>query len=1328
MDGKTKDLLQTYLRRLTNLTTNNRSLLLLRASGDQLVDLQSLSYLNGEKAFDIIRTLIAGRSRKICQVVDARMEENNRLSRKLRLLDRADHFLFEESGVKDLHVGWPFVRGKFNNGTMVRCPLLFFPVTLITRDNDWVLQPREDAGISLNKTFLLAYAFYNKTPPDETLLESTFEDFNSDSTVFRTELYQLLKDKIELHFNPDNFRDELISFETFKRKEMEEGFENGSLKLHPEAVLGIFPQTGSRLVPDYLSLIEQQEFEDLESFFVERGQPRDKESVRVTEAKIFTPFMIDGSQEKAIRNLKEGRSLVVQGPPGTGKSQLIANLIADGMASGLRVLLVSQKRAALDVVYERLAGIGLDAFAGLVHDYRNDRKKIFEKIASQIENIDEFRARNRSVDVILMERRFLQVSHRIDQILEELEEFRQALFSEDECGISAKELYLTSERQGESVNLKQEYQYFDLSKLNSFLLVLKSYVDYASTFEMDGYPWKERVSFSNFHLEDYKSIEACVTSVQREQEMLRKAVREQIPVDINLEEAMALNDRLASFREMLRLLSTPDRFRYFQAMSEQTDEETSQLWLSNMERVCLNCFDEHGVEHSVPSSQLGEIQLALQQRMKARRSFVRRIRWEFFSEHSFLLKRVLVANSLLYDKQGLRTLERRIDNRLNLEHHLTALRQRVWLQDVPVDYQLESVGNWFQAQKDALKSKLILRALREISEGVLPRDYEQKAFVDRLSTVADLLDSIPAKVAGWSRYLSSFQLRQLAGNAGAQHEFLSTLKRDFDSLCEFDKLKESLQDYERSVISKLIGQLHAWDYANFEHLFQNSIRLAWLDHIETKFPALRIVSTLRISQLEEELQSITVEKRKLSREITQVKARERIYDQLEYNRLSNRITYRDLQHQVTKKRKIWPLRRAITEYGDELLRLLPCWMASPESVSAIFPMQGLFDLVLFDEASQCFSERGIPAMYRGRQILVAGDSKQLRPNDLYVVRWSDDQEERSPESDADSLLDLVSRYLPTVTLTGHYRSRSPELIDFSNAHFYGRRLQMLPDREQLNAHQPAIRYHRVEGVWEDQTNPVEAEAVVALVESMIHEPITRSIGIITFNAPQQTLIQDRLEKAGLPSGNEQIFVKNIENVQGDERDVIIFSIGYAPDKHRKFHMQFGSLNVDGGENRLNVAITRARDQIIIVSSILPEQLKTGETLNPGPKLLKAYLQFACEVSDGKFAPSGGPQRDYNSHWYLRKKIVAGHTGVDGVEIIESRYPFSDVLVRRDGLYTGVLVTDDEDYHQAFSMKDPHATVPLLQEKKHWISKRVFSRNVWLSPEEFYTEISKFTYR
>jgi hypothetical protein len=1333
MPDTSKTILSTYLRRLTNLSGNNRSLLLLKLHAEQLIDVNEFSFLNGEPSFEIINALIGGRNKKICQVLDSRMESNNNASRKLKKLQRIDRFIFEERGSNDLHIGWPFIRGKFSDGSAVRCPLLYFPVTIVQEGQHWALHPRKDAGITLNKSFLLAFSFYNQVKLDEDLLDTSFEEFDVDSRVFRTQLYQLLRDKIEINFNPDNFQDTLIPFDEFNKQSFEDAHHNGELKLYPEAVLGIFPQAGSQLVPDYLKLIESDAISDLEDFFVARNvldtndlQPKLLNHT-ISEEKIYTPFVLDAYQENAIKAIKNGHSIVVQGPPGTGKSQLICNLLADAIASGKKALLVCQKRAALDVVYARLKEINLGDFLGLVHDFRNDRKDIYSKIATQIEGIEDFKTQNRSVDVIQTERKFFQLCRRIDQIAEELEEFKFALFDDKECGLSVKELYLTSDLDEPSLNIKQEYQYFTFSEVPNFLRRMKVYSKYASWMEEPSYLWRDRKSFANLNVSDQKEIENTIREVPRYQQRISAEVEKLIGVGLNLEDCGSLFLKEDDMLGMISVLKDEDTYRYFQGMVNELDDETSLLWLANTERVILNCYNGSHPEITLPTNQLGKFQEVLQQCMDARGNIIRYIRWELFSKEKTFVRSVLDANELPYNKIGLNILEQRIDNRLNLEHHLTALKSKSWLIEIPTDHKKDSIKVWFEKQKLAARAKLVFSTFREINQAINVQKHTLKEFNTLIRDLLFVIRDVPEKKGVWLNHITQYQLKQLIHEPPLCDEFIKTLARDFDNICEYDRLKEELTFYEKETLFKLYDHVGKWDALEMERLFQNSLRLAWIDHIETKYPILRAVSSMKMQELQEELGQRVEEKQMLSKQILLVRARERVYESLEYNRLNNLVTYRDLLHQVSKRKKIWPIRKLIANFHYELFQLMPCWMASPESVSAIFPMANIFDLVIFDEASQCFSERGIPAMYRGKQVVVAGDDKQLQPSELYQVRW--DEEKESPDLEVDSLLELSERYLPTVHLQGHYRSQSLELIDFSNIHFYEGRLQLLPDREVMNRHEPAIEYNNVGGIWENQTNEIEARAVAKKVFEILDVNPSKEIGVVTFNAPQQMLVLDCVEEEAVAAGKvipKSLFVKNIENVQGDEKDFIIFSIGYAPDKQGKMVMQFGSLNAAGGENRLNVAVTRAREKIILITSINPEQLKTDEIKNDGPKLLRKYLAYAQQVSRREYRPRVGHRSAHTAEWFLNSRLQQwSKERMQDFVFDKDALPYTDMSVMQSDKHVGVILTDDVRYFSSPSAKDVHAYTPALLTRKNWKYHMVFSRNFWKDKEKMESDLIFF---
>ena len=1331
MTEPAKNILSTYLRRLTNLSGNNRSLLVLRLGGDQLVDVKDFSHLNGEPSFSLIAALIAGESKRVCPILDSRMESNNLVSGRLKKLQRTERLLFEETGSRDLHVGWPFVRGKFLDGTLIRCPLLYFPVQLLEEGQHWVIRPRKDAGITLNKSFFLAFSFFNDVQLDEELIETNFEEFDTDSTVFRTQLYQLLKDKIEINFNAANFQDELESFRIYKRDEFDQEQRAGELKLFPEAVLGIFPQAGSQLVPDYLSLMEDHRVPDLDAFFTSKAikgiQPNGSASEQISEENIYTPFSLDAWQEQAIHAVKNGRSIVVQGPPGTGKSQLICNLLADAIASGRKALLVCQKRAALDVVYARLKDMGLADFLGLVHDFRNDRKTIFQKIGQQIEAIEEFKARNRSIDAIQTERKFFQLCRRLDQVRDTLEEFKFALFDDKECGVSVKELYLTSDIAAETINIKQEYQYFPFSDVSSFLRRMKAYAMYASALDYDHSVWSERKSFADLSVRDQAEIEKIIVDIPKYQEQISREVDQLLGIGLNVEDCISLHHKEDDILGMISVLKDDDVYRYFQAMSAETDDDTSLVWLANLERVTLSCFAEEMPEVSLPLEQLGTFIEVLHQCTNARRKLIPWIKWELAGKEKFLVKRVLVANDLGYNTAGLTALERRVDSRLNLEHNLTELRNRPWLIEIPPGYDKSELRTWFEKQKLAMRAKLVFNTLREITGVLNVHRPNRQAFIALFRNLLGVIKEVPDRRKMWYTYLSPFQVKQLVLDPARQSEYLAALRLDFDNLCEYDKLNQELKDFERDVVIRLRDSVGGWRVPDMEERFLASLRLAWIDHIETKYPILRSVSSMKMDELQQQLQASVEEKRTLSKEILLLRARERVCENIEYNRVNNQVTYRDLRHQVTKKKKIWPIRKLFAAYHYELFQLMPCWMASPESVSAIFPMTELFDIVIFDEASQCFAERGLPAIFRGKQVVIAGDDKQLKPSELYQVRWED--EEENPDTEVDSLLELAGRYLETVHLQGHYRSKALELIEFSNVHFYNGRLQLLPDRELLNGHVPAIEYQKVAGVWNNQTNDVEADAVVRRVIQLLKDHPEKDMGVVTFNASQQMLILDKLEATAKVEGMElppSLFVKNIENVQGDEKDIIIFSVGYAPDKQGKMAMQFGSLNTAGGENRLNVAVTRARERIIVVTSVMPEKLRVAKTKGDGPRILRKYLEYAWEVDQRQFRPRAHYTSGQSADWYLNNRLKKwGDARLPHFDFEVNGLPYADISVQQEGKHIGLILTDDSRYFTSVSVKDVHAYTPALLSLKRWKYHMVYSRNFWKDRQRVEEELMLF---
>jgi len=355
---------------------------------------------------------------------------------------------------------------------------------------------------------------------------------------------------------------------------------------------------------------------------------------------------------------------------------------------------------------------------------------------------------------------------------------------------------------------------------------------------------------------------------------------------------------------------------------------------------------------------------------------------------------------------------------------------------------------------------------------------------------------------------------------------------------------------------------------------------------------------------------------------------------------SNSRRIMDVKRILESSRKL-SVKAFIDVFQVELLNNVRVWMMTPEVVSAIIPLvYGMFDLVIFDEASQMYVEKGIPAIYRAKKVVIAGDTKQLRPSSLGIGRLEDDDEFyeedvlKDVSMDAKSLLDLARYKYKETILNYHYRSVFEELIAFSNHAFYEGKLIVSPN--QFESKKPPIEYVYVkDGIFDNRRNEEEAKSVIKLIKKVFRErENNETIGVITFNSTQRDMIENLIDEELFKRSKYQkqfekelfrqddgedtsLFVKNIENVQGDERDIIIFSMGYARNPDGYIRRSFGWLNNDGGQNRLNVAISRAKKKIYFVSSLYPEELKVEDLKSTGPKMLKNYMRYCYYISSKK---------------------------------------------------------------------------------------------------------------
>jgi hypothetical protein len=340
----------------------------------------------------------------------------------------------------------------------------------------------------------------------------------------------------------------------------------------------------------------------------------------------------------------------------------------------------------------------------------------------------------------------------------------------------------------------------------------------------------------------------------------------------------------------------------------------------------------------------------------------------------------------------------------------------------------------------------------------------------------------------------------------------------------------------------------------------------------------------------------------------------------------------EFRRRAEQRRMRWSVRRMVEEFWDRGLgTLLPVWLCSPETVASAFPLRaGMFDLVVFDEASQCTLAHGLTVAYRGKTVVVAGDEQQLPPSNLWNASLEDEDDVGDEVVSEESLLSRARSAGSDMPLLWHYRSRFPQLIQFSNTTFYKGALKVAPvPVPQL---QPAaLEWVRAAGTWDKRENAAEAHLAVELIERYLREHPDRSIGVITLNRQQSDRIEDLvLERAERSPAFRELwdramqrdmdarpFVRNLENVQGDERDVILLSVAYSADASGRVPLRFGALTVGGGERRLNVAVSRARQKMVVLCSFDPEtQLQVEDSKSEGARALREYLVYASRGGEG----------------------------------------------------------------------------------------------------------------
>ena len=1057
----------------------------------------------------------------------------------------------------------------------------------------------------------------------------------------------------------------------------------------------------------------------------------------------FCPMDADSSQLAAVFAADDGTSLVLQGPPGTGKSQTITNLISQCIAQGKTVLFVAEKMAALEVVHRRLCTVGLEPFCLELHSNKARKKQVIEQLgkalnAAASRSQDDWQREagrlqglrqelNRYVGALHRPRSFgrsvfqatsrLIGLHKVSQVpvdfghpesvdRERLEELREAV-----AGLQAslEEVPVPTEHRWRAVS-EEDPSPIVLSKLPmqvDQLGQLARRVEAAANglsaqlgLPPGGWSWER--------LEALEQMGALLAASPHPPEplLLEEDWYSIRTMALRLVELGRRRDdlwnRLAG-RYGVGLLHL-DLLDLWLKYNRWSVASPPVAWL--MTRSVRKALGQVAVAGLPPFREIGEnLRLALAVREDG-------LDIGEACEEADSVALFWHGGRADWDRQEL------------VVQWIDRLRAAAWT--------LCSQNNetWFLAwTKIAMRAGVGVEAA-EPERNLSLRFDEYRALLAELrgareSLVAEL--KLDESVA-WGDQSDQGLLRRIEELVSAWRDDL----RGLNAWCAFLRARQRAETVGLTPLVAAVedGTVHP---GRVGQAFERSFYEWWLHATVGGDEELRGFHSAEHNRKITRFRKLDKQVIKLTSDLIRARAASRVPTLQGRTVASSEMGI--LRRELKKKRRHLPPRKLFGKIPNLLPRLKPCFLMSPLSVSQFLDVSmPRFDLVVFDEASQVPVWDAIGALARGKKAVVVGDSKQLPPTSFFQKVDDEDAPTEDDLVDLESILDeCAATQMPTLSLRWHYRSRHEGLIAFSNQNYYENRLNTFPCAAHEVEGLGVSWRHVPDGVYDragKRSNAAEARAVVAEIVKRLKDPKQRhrSIGVVTFSMAQQNLIDDLLEEERnkdqevdrwLNEGDEPVFVKNLENVQGDERAVMLFSICYGPDQNGRVYMNFGPLNKDGGQRRLNVAITRAREEVIVFSTLQPDQMNIKHSSPPGVKDLKLFLEYADKgppALEREALPGqpGGFDSPFEEavHEALEKRgwQVDSQVGCSGYRI--------DLGVHdpdRQGSYLLGVECDGATYHSAATARDRDRLREQVLRGLGWEIHRIWSTDWWIDP-------------
>ena len=932
---------------------------------------------------------------------------------------------------------------------------------------------------------------------------------------------------------------------------------------------------------------------------------RSSDEAYIGEERMYLPISADSSQYSAIYD-SLSKSFVLHGPPGTGKSQTITNIIANNIVRGRRVLFVAEKMAALSVVHRRLQNIGLGDFCLELHSNKANKNQVLGHIINTLSLADT-----------ATEQDLAEKAAEIAVPLEKLQKELEAMHRKRYLGFSLYQAildYFANENAPDCLNIDSLfYEKLTESSFNNYLDVLTELSLRAKECgDIEKSPFRHIGSFA-YDDKWRQDGESVLEIYLLELKHLRQYARNLLPL-FNMRTVSLTSVKLRALYDICKLLGL-ECVRAFFAYCDKKGEEAgaSAGSAAGDAKGLLDSFREALKKHKMLTSEYVSKYGAYPADVPEK-------------ELDEAVKTGSIPRSV---KKLIPSSVEKNDRTLYLEflakceaNRLTLLRRRDELARVFGMETPELSGVADRAEKLAALYDCASRLYAEFDAGLFNEsciELTRYGLHRYISFFIAAYDGCERAGAAFSEVFSTGDF--LGGDdIGARIEYVTNVQKNLDYIPSWCRYQEMVEKCRRSgfdfILEPLdVGEISAADILSCfkKCVYYNFVKSElYLDDVLCQFSGLTLEEAAnKFKNLTEEYERLTRQElyRKLVAELPRA-------DTTGDHNLERVILMRAEKTNM----KGTTLRGLFKQIPNVLKACCPCMLMSPTSVSQFLDIDmEKFDLVIFDEASQVPTCKAVGSIVRGKNVIIVGDPKQLPPTTFFSSDYKDD--EHYEVEDLESILDdCLALGMPENHLLWHYRSNHESLIAFSNAMYYDNTLLTFPSPNELNS---KVSFKYVDGVYErggSKCNRKEGDALIQDVIARLKDPAERgqSIGVVTFNTAQQNYIENELNKlihrynldAVAYECEEPLFVKNLESVQGDERDVILFSVGYAPDTNGKLSLNFGPINQAGGYKRLNVAVTRARNEMKVFSGITGNMIDLNRTDSKGVAGLKAFLEYA----------------------------------------------------------------------------------------------------------------------